>query len=125
MTGDSFETIPPYVLSPFTYEQREGELAIHAKIEDYLYIPPWKGNIMDCNSDLDCYGYENLDWDVDYCVFYDDDEQVPAIYAGIKKQDLQQKVLDAIEERLLEFIHYVREQNKEEYILSLIYERKD
>ena len=123
MTGDSFETIPPYVISPFTYEQREGELAIHAKIEDYLYIPPWNGNIMDCTSDLDYYGYENLDWDVDYCVFYDEDK--PAIYADVKKKDLQQNVLDAIEERLLEFIHYVREQNKEEYIISSIYERKD
>ena len=127
MIDETFETIPHYVISPYVYNEREGDLAIHSKITDYLYIPPWSGNIMDCHSDLDYYGYENMEWDVDYCVFYDYDENVKAIYAEVTKSMLPPKVVDKIGEYLLDFIHSYRYEGEPEddYLISSIYERKD
>lgn len=65
---------PKYILEPFIYNNDEGSLHIVLKVTHYVIVPPWKGNPVDCMSDLDFFGYVSLEWEVAEATFYPNDE---------------------------------------------------
>jgi len=58
-------------------------------------IPPWRGNIMDCDSDVDYYGYTDFEFDL-----LDEDG---AVLDGAYEK-LSQREIDGLEDEVLE--HY-------------------
>ena len=69
-----FYDFPKCTIEPIMYNDKEGSLHIVLKITHYVIVPPWKGNPVDCMSDLDYYGYVSLEWEVDEATFYPNDE---------------------------------------------------
>ena len=71
-----FYDFPKCTIEPIMYNDNEGSLHIVLKITHYVNVPPWKGNPVDCMSDLDYYGYVSLEWEVDEATFYPNDESL-------------------------------------------------
>lgn len=71
-----FYDFPECTIEPIMYNDYEGSLRIVLKITHYIIVPPWKGNPVDCMSDLDFYGYVSLEWEVAEATFYPNDESL-------------------------------------------------
>jgi hypothetical protein len=62
-----------------------------ARVESFTHVEPWKGNIMDCPSDMDYYGYTECEWSI-------------VDRKGYDAEWLQKKVTKADEEAIEEAI---------------------
>ena len=69
-----FCDFPECTIEHIRYNDYEGSLRLVLRITHYVIVPPWKGNPVDCMSDLDYYGYVSLEWEVDEATFYPNDE---------------------------------------------------
>ena len=51
-------------LIPFTISLNNHSLPCLIKVTHYERVPPWRGNLMSCPSDLDFRGYEEMEWEI-------------------------------------------------------------
>ncbi len=52
------------------------EIEIRVEVSSYVVVPPWRGNILECPSDEDYFGYVNLEYNViDTVILTDEGEQ--------------------------------------------------
>ena len=116
----------PTVVFEWEHEGEKGELEVLPVVVDYLHSPPWNGNPYDCPSDLDYYGYTDLEWEIEKSIFHPDDEGKSAVEISVEKEDLSSKCLDKIEHSVLQFCSTVsQDEFYDECLVSMNYERNN